>query len=550
MSNTAIAIFGFRRPNHLLRVMRALLVQLQARPCQIPVHVFLDGPRSSDDLQRVADCRALADQFSNTHGWAVSASDKNKGLYESIYSGVSSLFDEYERVVVLEDDILTSPNFLDYIIDGLNIYSLDARVASIHGYLPPINGSLPDTFFLRGADCWGWATWRDRWSDFRHDAAEMLKEIREQSLEKEFNMGGGVPNTRLLELTSLQSINSWAICWHASCFLANRYTLYPGKSLVKNIGLDSTGEHCVASSRMETEWSHGSVQVLQQPVASNDEIVRKFAKQTSPPSVFNRLVARLPKYQKPARTLLSKLYRSINPVRLNLIGRYSSYEEASLNSQGYNQAIIVDQVGRAVESVLTGESAYERDGVAFDLRPQPEIVSLLLNNIKANDRIVDIGGGIGSLYINFPEIFPSSCMYSVLESPLMVQRGRLLAQSYTLPICFYEQGEADGLNPDILILSSVLQYLPDPFQVIHQWTQLKRPRIIFIDRTPVTKTPSYWSIQDNDNYYIERTTYPLQIMNYTTLMSAFPGYSLITTWTNSFDVQKPVHIGMMLVRSL
>lgn len=223
----------------------------------------------------------------------VIASEMNRGLYRSLTEGISAILTDHGQVIVLEDDIVVSPYFLDYMRDGLGCYAENPSVASIHGYLPPIPRALPETFFLRGADCWGWATWRDRWTLYRHDASAMAKEIRRRGLVDAFNLGGLVPNLQMLEDRAAGRLESWAICWHASCFLADRHTLHPGRSLVRNIGLDHSGEHCGPAMAMEATMSEKPVRVTPQPVREQPELLKVYAHQVGRKAPLRRVLNRL-----------------------------------------------------------------------------------------------------------------------------------------------------------------------------------------------------------------------------------------------------------------
>jgi hypothetical protein len=175
---------------------------------------------------------------------------------------------------------------------ALSCFASVQAVSSVHAYLPPLPIDLPETFFLRGADCWGWATWRDRWSLYRHDAAAMAFEIRAQGLAHAFDLGGRIPNLRMLDDRAAGRSNSWAICWHASCFLAGRYTLHPGRSLVRNIGLDHSGEHCVPSASLEAVFTDRPLSVSLQNVVEDPAIVAAFGRQLAPPPLPARVLKR------------------------------------------------------------------------------------------------------------------------------------------------------------------------------------------------------------------------------------------------------------------
>lgn len=112
---------------------------------------------------------------------------------------------------------------------------------------------MPETFFLRGADCWGWATWKRGWNLFNANGLQLLQQLQEKKLEKEFDLDGCYDYTKMLQDQIDGKNNSWAIRWRASAFLADKLTLYPSKSLVHNIGFDNSGTHCGFSDNYDQE---------------------------------------------------------------------------------------------------------------------------------------------------------------------------------------------------------------------------------------------------------------------------------------------------------
>jgi hypothetical protein len=127
--------------------------------------------------------------------------------------------------------------------EALDRFASDERVISIHGYVYPVQQTLPEAFFLPGADCWGWATWRRGWDIFNADGQALLDELKRRGLRKEFDFNGAYAYSTMLEGQIEGLNNSWAVRWYASAFLAGKLTLYPGRSLVHNIGNDGSGTH-------------------------------------------------------------------------------------------------------------------------------------------------------------------------------------------------------------------------------------------------------------------------------------------------------------------
>jgi hypothetical protein len=237
----AVALFVFNRPQHTARTLAALSENYLASDSDLII--YSDGPRNSRDEPLVEEVRSVINSCSGFRSVRVVSEHENKGLAASVVDGVTATFEKYEQLVVLEDDLVTSKYFLTFMNEALDVFRDDSRVASIHGFTPPMKYRAPETFFLRGADCWGWGTWKRSWEGLRSDSSELLREIRSRNLERQFNLYGLYPYSELLERESLGQVDSWAIRWHASMFLADKYTLYPGTSLVDNIGMDGSGTH-------------------------------------------------------------------------------------------------------------------------------------------------------------------------------------------------------------------------------------------------------------------------------------------------------------------
>lgn len=268
MSEVApIALFAYRRPDHLRRTVEALRQNILAD--QSPVYVFCDAARSEaerDDVERV---RAYAYSIEGFRSVEVIAAAENRGLADSIISGVTEVLAKHGRVIVVEDDLVTSPHFLTYMNDGLQLYADEPRVASIHGYVYPVAGDLPNTFFMRGADCWGWATWSRAWSAFEPDGTLLLDRLTQKGLTRAFDMDGSFQYTNMLRDQIAGRNNSWAIRWHAATFVRDMLTLYPGHTLVENIGFDSSGTHCGVSDVFAGAVSDQPIQIAAQPISES-----------------------------------------------------------------------------------------------------------------------------------------------------------------------------------------------------------------------------------------------------------------------------------------
>lgn len=241
MKLAPIAIFAFNRPDHLQKLIQSLKQNREFADSHL--FIFVDGPRNDTESEIVMQVINVARYEITTKNVKVVVRPQNIGLAKSLLSGIDEVLSEHEEIIVLEDDLVVGEHFLSFCNLGLQTYLHDKNVASIQGFTYDINAIPEDTYFLRGADCWGWATWKDRWKAVNRDGYQLLNEMREQNLTRSFDLEGAYPYTQLLERQSQGKVDSWAILWHASMYLQNRLSLYPRETLVENLGLDGSGTH-------------------------------------------------------------------------------------------------------------------------------------------------------------------------------------------------------------------------------------------------------------------------------------------------------------------
>ncbi len=293
MAYAPIALFVYRRLSHTKTTVESLLRNKEARDSTL--YIFSDAAKAEKDSAAVNEVREYIHALSGFKAVHIVEQETNQGLAKSIIAGVTSVLREHGRVIVVEDDLLLSPYFLQYMNDGLNLYENAEQVASIHGYTYPVDIKLPETFFLRGTDCWGWATWSRAWRIFEPDTARLYRQITDAGLANEFDYNGYAGNIKMLHNQIAGKIDSWAIRWHASAFLANMVTLNPGISLVQNTGMDGGGTHGDATSVFSTELSQKPVVVeFKEPVADHAvyEALERYFKSRQP-SLPEKLWTRL-----------------------------------------------------------------------------------------------------------------------------------------------------------------------------------------------------------------------------------------------------------------
>ncbi|MBI5727739.1 MAG: glycosyltransferase [Ignavibacteriales bacterium] len=248
--NVPIALFVYKRLHHTKQTVESLLANAEAASSRLII--FSDAPKTTKDENAVNEVRRYIHSITGFAQVEIVEREANLGLAQSIITGVSSILAVEEQIIVLEDDLYLSQYFLQYMHQALVLYKDYEKVASIHGYLYPLDIETPDSFFIRGTDCWGWATWRRAWLKFNADGKWLLNELEKRYLTDSFDFEGNAEYTAMLKKQIAGKNDSWAIRWSASAFLEDMYTLYPGKSLVKNIGMDGMGTHSDNISDFDT----------------------------------------------------------------------------------------------------------------------------------------------------------------------------------------------------------------------------------------------------------------------------------------------------------
>ena len=236
-----IALFVYNRLDHLKECIKSLKKNKLCKKSDLII--FSDGYKR--DIQNKTEVERIRKYIKNLIGFKsikIHEREKNLGLAKSIVKGLNYIFKNYSKVIVLEDDLVVSSKFLEFMNTNLQNYQENRKVISIHGYCYPINFQKKTErfFFLRGADCWGWATWKRGWKLYQNDANKLLESIKSNRLKKQFNFNNSYPYFEMLEHAS-KTNHSWAIKWYASAFIKNKLTLYPKLSYVRNIGNDGSG---------------------------------------------------------------------------------------------------------------------------------------------------------------------------------------------------------------------------------------------------------------------------------------------------------------------
>ena len=258
MQNLApIALFVYNRPDHTRRTLSYLQKNRLAEESRL--FIFSDAAKSETEQAKVNEVRELAKEIEGFKSIKVIERKNNLGLANSIISGVTQLVNEYGRVIVFEDDLISSPYALQYFNESLNRYEQEEKVMQVGAYMFNLaDKTLPETFFYRVAFSWGWATWASAWKNFEPDIDKLISRFDKEKINQ-FSIEGNMNFWKQMLDFKAGKNNSWAIRWYASIFLNGGLTLNPSHSLIHNIGHDGSGVH----SNIENTYQ---VQVAQKQV--------------------------------------------------------------------------------------------------------------------------------------------------------------------------------------------------------------------------------------------------------------------------------------------
>ncbi len=244
MKLAPIILFVYCRPDHTQKTIEALMKNTLAK--QSDLFIFSDGPKDASVIERVKEVRDYIASIKGFRSINITLRETNFGLAKNIIQGVTEVLNKHENAIIIENDIVTTPNFLDYMNKALVFYKNNFKVFSITGFNFPFE--IPenykyDVYFSFRASSWGWATWKNRWQKADWDVKDYPNFIQNKKQQKLFNRGGNDLTNMLISYMK-GKINSWAIRWCYTHFKNNAYCVYPIKPMVQNIGFDNSGQNC------------------------------------------------------------------------------------------------------------------------------------------------------------------------------------------------------------------------------------------------------------------------------------------------------------------
>lgn len=297
MQNLApIALFVYNRPEHTRRTLKFLQANFLAEESRL--FIYADAAKTTQEENVVQEVNEIISAIDGFKSIKIIRQKQNLGLAQSIINGVSQLVKEYGKVIVFEDDLLSSPYTLEYFNEALDLYQNSPKLMHISAYMYPLAfaDDLPETFLYRAVHSWGWATWERAWVNFNPDIDSLISQFDKQKIN-DFSIEGKMNFWKQIIDFKAGKNNSWAIRWYASIFLKNGLSLNPSKSLINNIGHDGTGIHSNVENTYAVEIHQHAIKEFPNTIQENPEaykMVRDFLSKRKG-NIFKRVIRYLRK---------------------------------------------------------------------------------------------------------------------------------------------------------------------------------------------------------------------------------------------------------------
>lgn len=240
-----IIVLVYDRLEHFSRCINSLKTNRLAS--ESALYVVSDAAYKKEDEEKVFKVREYALSINGFKDVKYLFRDKNVGAHNSCKEAIQEVLAVNDSYIIIEDDIVVAPSFLQYMNDGLTYYQKEKKVFSICGFkssfLLPINYKK-DIYFYPCNSPWGFATWKDRWENVNFDYIDRLKELKKDKQKYKAFTSIGFYIKGILMADSRKEIVAGDLRIYYHMFQKNMCSIFPVVSKTQNWGFDGTGEHC------------------------------------------------------------------------------------------------------------------------------------------------------------------------------------------------------------------------------------------------------------------------------------------------------------------
>lgn len=517
MNLSPIAFFVYNRPFHTILTLNSLLKNNLAKYSDIII--FSDAPKNNLELDRVSLVRKIISNINGFKSKKIIYRNKNYGLSKNFISGIDKVFKSNDAIIVLEDDNLVSKNFLDFINCGLNIYKNEETVGAINGYSYPIYKKISeDSFFIKGADTWGWGTWRRAWKKVIFEPKKILEKVKYLEIH---------PYKKNILINKIKKKNdSYTIMFDLSMQYYNMLTLYPKISMTKNIGLDGSGRHNkIFTNNYDVKINTKKFFLKKIDIKENlliknelDNFFSNLVKVNLAVLIKKKIISF---FKKILPDILIKKYKSFLQKNINFI--LSNSDDKFYNYIDKNKYILKDYNNYLLSKKFFLKTF--KDNKLVDIQRQNFFSLNIILEIfyKQNKKInlIEFGGSLGSKYLNFKKLISNNAKelhWSIVEQNNYVNIGKKSIQNRELKFLNNINDAIYNKLNNILIFSNSLQYYKNPYEILNQALNSANIKYILFESLPLTKKVDHILLQ---KHYDTDICYSINILNSTNLINFF-----------------------------
>jgi len=498
MKISPVVFFAYNRPYHTIKSLSHLKKNKLASKTDLLI--FIDGPKNnSEDKIRVKLVCDIVKKIDGFKSKKIFFRKNNLGLSKNFISGISQILKKYESVIVIEDDNLVSKYFLDYINQGLNLFKNDNNICAINGYSYPINKkNLPNHFLVKGADTWGWGTWRRAWNEIIWNPKTLLKKINNKKiLKKKIN---------LLKAKIDKKNDSYTIMFDLSMQIKKKYSLVPKIPYSINCGLDGSGRHAKKETNIfNSKTNEKKIKIDKKKIFINqlyEERLKNFYKRNllldykykiKMIEIIKRVIGKKIE-NKIKNTLLRK-----NKIEFkeNKNGKYINYlDNSSYIKKNFNLLELSKK--NFFLTVKDGKLRNINNSNFFILDKLKDLVEKY--NSKLN--IIELGGGVGQKYLEFRKLIGEnfSFNWNIIEQKKYLDYLKRKKFSNLRLSSNLDNLTLNSQNPCVLIFSTSMQYIKDPYCLINKINNNNKIKYLLIENAPLSEKKENKLLQRHYSY--------------------------------------------------
>jgi len=284
-----VLILVYNRKKHLYNCIESL------KQCRLAdktdLFIASDAGKTTDDQIIIQDIREYCATIKGFNKVEIISYEKNLGVEKAYNNAVDYILSKYDRFIFSEDDNIFSPNFLEYINDGLECYKNDKQVFAICGYCPPIKLKKYTYDIIKHITCcvWGIGFWKEKYNKvdfFMNNYQQQIYKYIKKDLIKKLSFPVFYEIERCIK--EKKATGDVAMSYH--CYINNMYNIYPKLSLVRNMGFDGSGLHMKENQGFDEQHIHDGfykIQFINPPPENNYYIDKQFIKFIIAPFLTN-----------------------------------------------------------------------------------------------------------------------------------------------------------------------------------------------------------------------------------------------------------------------